>query len=305
MTLHPKALKLLKAAAESGIPPWPEMEPQRAREIFASFTALFGEGPAVRHVEDFLIGEALPIRVYWPAARVEDQRLPALAYFHGGGWVLGNIETHDALCRKLANAAQRTVVSVDYRLAPDAPYPAAVDDCYSVMRWIAEHAADLGVTPENIGVAGDSAGGNLAAAVALRSAAEHGPIPDAAVLIYPVIEPNFETGSYRAFAQDHGLSRETMRWFWDQYVGDNPTAEYAALMQRPLEGMPPTFVLTAEYDVLRDEGEAFARRLDQASRPIHSKRYAGMLHGFVHYGGFFPQHASQAVDDIAEFLRSI
>lgn len=302
MVLHPKAVEFIKAAAESDIPPWTEMEPPRSRQIFASFNALWGEGPSVKSVEDVWLDDKLPLRVYRPAGQPDDCQLPAVVYFHGGGWVLGSIASHDALCRKIANAAKRIVISVDYRLAPEAPYPAAFDDCDSATRWIVKHALELGIDPARIAVAGDSAGGNLAAAVALHTAVENGPILDAAVLIYPVIEANFETKSYLDYAQDHGLTRQTMRWFWQQYVGENVSAKHASLMHRSLESMPAALVLTAEYDVLRDEGEQFAELLQQASRPVQLKRYAGMLHGFVHYGGFFPQHAAEAIDDIANFL---
>lgn len=300
MPLHPQAASLLQELSSQDAPGWSELPPAESREIFAGFTELFGQGPDLPEIGDLETDTGLPLRIYRPQL---DTPAPAMMYFHGGGWVLGDLDTHDTLCRKLAAATRRTIVAVDYRRAPENRYPAALHDCYAATSFVAKQASRLGIDGKRLGVAGDSAGGNLAAAVCLRSRDESGPSVDCQVLIYPVIEPDFDTESYQAFAVEHLLTRETMQWFWKQYADDLPTAglQYAALQNASLEALPPALVMTAEYDVLRDEGETYAKRLQAAGNRVTIRRYPGMLHGFVHFSGLFDD-GNHAIQDIAEYL---
>jgi acetyl esterase len=246
---------------------------------------------------------AIPVRIYRPEGRAP---FPALVYFHGGGWVIGSLETHDGSCRDLANRAGCVVVSVDYRLAPEHRYPAAAEDCFAATKWVAEHAAELGVDPKRIAIGGDSAGGNLAAVVALMARDRRGPALRHQLLIYPVADADFTRASYRENAEGYLLSTKAMEWFWNHYVPEPARREepYASpLRAKDLAGLPPAFVLTAEYDPLRDEGEAYARRLQQAGVPTKLKRYEGAIHGFFAMG-LLAQVARTAVDDAVAELRT-
>ena len=301
MPLHPQAQAFLDAIAEQNPPGWNEMTPDQGREIFASFGQLFGEGPELDRVEDQTIPGGVNIRIFSNAA-AETQ--PAVIYFHGGGWVLGNVQTHDALCRRIAKASDCTVISVDYALAPEDKFPKPLEDCYLATQHVANHAADLGIDPGKIAVAGDSAGGNLAAAVTIKARDQAGPTIKFQLLIYPVIEPNFETESYRQFAEGHGLSRLVMQWFWKQYISDAAPGPLAApCTAETLQGLPAAHVITAEYDVLRDEGEAYAEQLRAAGVPTTAKRYHGNLHGFIHFAEMFDD-GIKATDDLAQILKA-
>jgi acetyl esterase len=283
MPLHPQAKAFLDTLAAKHGPSWTQMSPAEARTTYNNLTDLIGTGPELHQIEDLALPGMAPSRLYRPSAV---RPLPVVMYFHGGGWELGNIGTHDTLCRRLAQGSGSAVVSVDYRLAPEHPFPAALEDCCAATRHIWENAVDLGFDPTRIAVCGDSAGGNLAACTALKLRDENGPKLHSQWLIYPVIEANFESGSYQAFAADHGLTRAEMQWFWDQYVpkvDDRSNPYVAPIFAGTLAGLPPAHVLTAEYDVLRDEGEAYAEKLKAAGVPMTLLRYGGMLHGFVHF----------------------
>ncbi len=298
MALHPQAQTFVDQIAQQDRPGWHEMSPSEARVLFDEMKGIFGRGPELHSVEDRKNDLGVPVRVYRP----NDARdLPVVVYFHGGGWVLGNIESHDAVCRNIAKSADAVVVSVEYRLAPEHKYPAAFDDAFSATQWVADHASDLGVDASRLVVAGDSAGGNLAAAVALKARDTGGPAIAKQVLIYPVIEPDFMTDSYLSCAEGHGLTRTTMQWFWDQYISGEDDRRYACLANANVENLPPAFVLTAEYDVLCDEGEKYAARMKAAGVDTTIKRYPGMLHGFVHFCGYFDD-AKTAFDDIAKVI---
>ena len=224
--------------------------------------------------------EDIELRIYLP-------RTPAptagLVYFHGGGWVIGDLDSHDETCRRLCSGAGVRVVSVHYRRAPETTYPGAAEDCYAATVWVAEHAAELGVDAGRIAVGGDSAGGNLAAAVTLMARERGGPALRFQLLIYPVTNADFETASYRDNAEGYLLTRRAMQWFWDQYVPDvdQRREPYAApLRAESLTGLPPALVQTAEFDPLRDEGEAYAAALERAGVEVSSTRYDGLIHGF-------------------------
>ncbi len=302
MPLHPQAKQFLEDLAAEGVPEWSEMPPEQSRQLFADLTDLFGQQEAVQDVADHQVADGVGCRAFTPNG---EGPFPAVMYFHGGGWVLGDLNTHDALCRRLANRSGCVVVAVDYRRAPEHKFPAALDDCWAATQHVAQHGAHYRVDPSRLVVAGDSAGGNLAAAVAMRARDGGGPELKLQLLIYPVLQASCDTPSYGDFATDFGLTRGSMIWFWQQYLAQKADAEnpYAApASAQELSGLPPAHVITAEYDVLRDEGESFARRLADASVPTTTQRYDGMLHGFVHFAGVF-DGGIQAADDLGHVLR--
>lgn len=229
-------------------------------------------------------GSEIPVRIYAPQASTQ---LGVLVYFHGGGWVLGGLDSHDGICRDLANGAGCLLVSVDYRLAPEHKFPAAPEDCYAATKWVAENAASIGGDPARIAVGGDSAGGNLAAVVALMARDRGGPNLCFQLLLYPAIDPADDTPSQKEFANDgFVLSRADMEWFWNHYLGSredrkSPLANPARASS--LSGLPPTLILTASLDPLRDEGEAYATKLRQAGNRVTCTRYDGVTHGFVSF----------------------
>ncbi|HIG00948.1 MAG TPA: alpha/beta hydrolase, partial [Myxococcales bacterium] len=223
-----------------------------------------------------------------------------------GGFVIGDLDTHDGTCRELAVGAECLVVSVDYRLAPEHPFPAAPEDCYAATAWLAEHCAELGGDPARLAVGGDSAGGNLAAAVALMARERGGPPLAHQLLIYPVTDYGFDTASYRENAEGYMLTRPLMEWFWNHYLadpaqGDNELA--SPLRAASLAQLPPATVITAEFDPLRDEGEAYAQRLSEAGVKTEMTRYDGVFHGFFGMGAAIDK-AKQAVDEACTALRS-
>jgi len=305
MPLHPQARVVLDALEKLGQPDWTTQTPEQVRRMFQE-SALVGEGEQVARVEDrTLPGPAgeIPVRVYAPEG--EEEPRPGVVYFHGGGFVMGSLETHDATCRSLANASGCTVVSVDYRLAPEHPFPAAPEDCYAATRWVASHGAELGIDPDRLAVAGDSAGGNLAAAVSLMARDRGGPALRHQVLIYPVADHGFDTPSYRENAEGYLLSRQLMEWFWGHYLARESDADhpYASPLRAPdASKLPPALVLTAEFDPLRDEGEAYAERLRAAGVPTRLSRYDGMIHGFFSMAEAM-EPGRRAVDEVAAALR--
>jgi len=308
MPLDPALASLLEAMAANPGPALEEMDPVAARAFFEQTGAAMpvAETIDLPSVEDRTIpGPAgpLPIRVYRPSA---DAGLPVLVYFHGGGWVIGSLETHDGTCRELARGAGCVVVSIDYRLAPEHRYLAAADDCYAATQWVAEHAEELDIDPARIAVGGDSAGGNLGAAVSLMARDRQGPAIAHQLLIYPVTDADFDRGSYVDNALGYFLTRAGMEWFWNHYVPDpaERTQPYCAPLRAPdLSGLPPALVITAEFDPLRDEGEAFADRLKAAGVATRATRYDGMIHGFFSMGAIAPA-AREAVAEACSELRA-
>ena len=260
----------------------------------------------VARIEDFTIpGPAgdIPVRLYSPDP---DTQLPALVYYHGGGWVIGDLDSHDPLCRTLANRSNVVVLSVHYRLAPEHKYPAAADDSYAAAQWVSEHGAEIGADGSRIVVCGDSAGGNLSAVVSLMARDRGGPELRGQVLIYPVTNLDFGTDSYRDNGDgSKGLSEDGMRWFWQHYVrtqseGFEPYA--SPLRADTIADLPPALVITAEYDALRDEGELYAERLERGGIPTQLTRYDGVIHGFVSMFAAVPE-GDTAVNQIAGFLK--
>lgn len=302
MPLHPQSKMFVEMMKAQSRPPWQELPVEESRELFAGFQTAYGEGPKLHSVEDRSMA-GVPVRIYRPKDTVANS--PCIVYFHGGGWVIGDLDTHDTLCRRLAEAADCCLVSVDYRLAPENKYPAAFDDCYSVTSFVSEHAGELGVDAARLIVAGDSAGGNLAAGVTLKARDVRGPSIRLQVLIYPVIEPKFDTVSYREFAVDHGLTAATMEWMWSQYYDATAAGDrhYVVVTENELRGLPSTHVVTAEYDILRDEGQSFADQLSKAGVEVTQKQYDGMLHGFIHFSALF-RDGLAAISDIASVIEA-
>lgn len=276
MPLHPQTRTILDALESLGAPPIESMDPPTARSGMEAMTV-----PSLVELHSIsdLDANGVPLRVYRPNDRRDRG---ALVYFHGGGWVIGSLDTHDDVCRKLATALDHVVISVDYRLAPEHPFPTPLDDCMAAVTWIHEQAHDLGIDENRIAVGGDSAGGNLAAVVAnLR------PAPLCfQMLIYPVTDARRGSASYRENANGYRLTADGMKWFWDHYLSgpqgspDDPRVSPLTADAATLSAAPPALVITAEYDPLRDEGEAYAQRLLQAGVPCTLTRYYGQIHGF-------------------------
>lgn len=305
MALDPQARKLLDMMAAAGAPPVHTRTPQEARDAFV-VAPLAGAPQAVAGVEDRVIrlGDAPPVavRIYTPHGTGP---FPVLVYYHGGGWVIGDLDTVDVPCRHLANRAGCVVVSVDYRRAPEHKFPAAADDAFLAARWVAANAASIGADPARIAVGGDSAGGNLAAVVALM-ARDTGAIRlHYQMLLYPVTHHAFDTPSYTENADGYFLTRDHMAWFWNHYLADVADGRHpyaSPLLASSHADLPPALVVTAEYDPLRDEGEVYAARLAEANVAVDCVRYEGMIHGFCWMPGVLEQGA-RALDAAGDALR--
>ena len=286
MPVHPQIQQVIDALAASEFGPVHELTPADARAQYERMVKARAIEPApVGAVDDRAIpGPAgnLPVRIYRPDPGAGSR--PALVYYHGGGHVIGNLDTHDATARNLCNGAGCVVVSVDYRLAPEHKFPAAAEDAFAAVRWCAAHGAEIGVDPRRIAVGGDSAGGNLAAVAALMAREAGGPAIRLQVLVYPVADYACDTGSYRTYATGYGmLEARSMRWFRDHYLrgeADRLDWRAAPLRAGDLSGVAPALVLTAQCDVLHDEGETYARRLRAAGVEVEHRDCEGMIHGF-------------------------
>ena len=303
MPLDPQIVAVMEAAAAMGLPPNHQVSPVEAR--VNSKARLRAVGPEVGAVQEVAVPGPdcdVPARIYTPTGAGP---FPGLAWFHGGGWVVGDLDTADAAARNMCAGAACVVASVDYRLAPETKFPGPAEDCYAATQWLAANAAALNVDPERIAVGGDSAGGNLSAAVALMSRDRGGCPLVFQLLVYPVTQRDFDRGSYLENADGYQLTRDTMIWYWDHYLAADADAAnpYAApLHAADLGGLPPALVLTAEYDPLRDEGEAYAAALQAAGVPTEAIRYDGLIHGF--FGMFAAvDQARQAVERSAAALR--
>jgi acetyl esterase len=310
MTINPDAAKVVELIIASGRPPYPTIGHVAAREIFVASRAILQPDPSpVGEVRDLAAtgpaGE-IPLRLYRGQGTDASRPQPALIYYHGGGWVLGNLESHDGVCRDIANAAQCTVISVDYRLAPEAKFPAAADDSIAAAQWIHDNAEDLGIDRNRLAVGGDSAGGNLSAVVALHARDNGGPKLKLQVLIYPSTDMSSVYPSYEEFAEQLPLTRSTMDWFVDLYLKQRATDakdwRASPLHAKSLAGLPPAYVITAAMDPLRDEGEEFARALMQAGVAVETKRFDGQIHGFLTMGRII-KDSQVAIADIATELR--
>lgn len=271
------------------------------RETFGALLSMAGETEPVFAVEDHdAVG--VPVRVYRPSP---DPDLPIVVYFHGGGWTIGSVSHYDPIVRQVANATEAIVVTPDYRLAPEHPFPAPLEDCWRALRWTVDNAARFGGDASRLAVMGDSAGGNLAAVCALQARDAGGPSLAMQVLVYPVTDCDFTTGSYRENGAGYLLDKEQMKWFFNCYTrGDVDLDDWRVcpLRARDVSRVAPALVITAEFDPLRDEGEAYARRLHEAGVPVQRHRYDGMIHAFFGLSGAFPA-SRDAIQRAATALR--
>jgi acetyl esterase len=307
--LHPQAQALLRLMAEKKIPPTHTLTPAQAREYYqVRRTVTQPEPPDVAEVRDLQAtgpAGAIPLRLYRPAGSGDGEALPVLVYFHGGGWVIGDLETHDVLCRSLANGAGCAVVAVDYRLGPEHRFPAAVHDCVAATRWVRDNAAALQLDPARLAVGGDSAGGNLAAVVALDARDNAGPAIRYQLLIYPATDQRAGYASRTTNGKGYLLEQVTMDYFHDHYIGDRRhDADWRAspIAHTNLGGLPPALVLVAGYDPLRDEGIAYAQKLTEAGTPCSLISFEREIHGFITMGKVLDE-ANTAVRVCAAELR--
>lgn len=297
--LHPKTGELIEMMHATGAPPIHQGTVEQGREMADGIPQLLGPGPEVGDVSDVRIpgpdGE-IPARVYRP----QGEPLATIVYLHGGGWVVGSLDGFDAMMRMLCQDSGCKVVSVDYRLAPEATFPAAADDAFAALSWVASHEQEGPLI-----VGGDSSGGNLAAVSALRARDRGGPELAMQVLFYPVTDCDFETGSYEENADNELLSRLDMQWFFDHYVpeqSDRTNPDVSPLRADDLSGLPPAYVVTCGHDVLADEGRAYATRLAEADVPVTHRHHGDQAHGFVMMVNFLPP-ADEAVRAVSQAIR--
>jgi acetyl esterase len=303
MSLHPQIAALLERVARAPLPPYHTVPPFVARRIYRDTrSALAPRAPDVAEARLMVCGNRVAVRAYRPVA---GETLPALVFFHGGGWAIGDLDTHDVVCRQLAVGARCTVFSVDYRLAPEHPFPAALDDCFFATQYIHSNAEKLRIDPARIAVGGDSAGGNLAAVVALMARQAAGPPLAYQLLIYPATDQRCEFPSHERNGQGYLLTKEAIGFFRSAYLPD--AKDYADWRASPLlahshAGLPPAFVLTAGYDPLADEGRAYAERLVASGVETAYREYPDMVHGFVLFGGVVDA-ANAAIAECSGRLR--
>jgi acetyl esterase len=306
MALDPQVKTVLDQLASLNGPPIQELGVTEARALLERLAAIGGPPAEVARVEDrTFAGPAgdVPVRIYRPTDDAGPQ--PVLVWFHGGGWVLGSIEGSDLTCRNLAAQSGVVIVSVGYRLAPEHPYPRGLDDCYAALVWVTATAGDLGVDPDRVAVGGDSAGGNLAAVVALAARDRGGPALRFQLLVYPVTDALMSHPSVRDNGQGYMLTDDSMKWFIELYLGDRGDPKdplVSPVYADDLSGLPPALVITAEYDPLRDEGEAYGTRLQQDRVAAKVSRYDGMIHGFFSMGAIVDA-ARRATGEAADALR--
>jgi acetyl esterase len=307
--LDPAVRQLLEAAEAEGNPPLESFSPEEARKLaIESLKTAGGTPEPVRSIENLRIPGPdceIPIRIYTPDAPAPR---PALVYFHGGGWVVCDLDTHDVVCTAIAHRAGAVVIAVDYRLAPEHKFPAAVTDSYAATAWVASNAKRLGIDPKRISVGGDSAGGNLAAVVSLKSRDQDGPAIELQVMVYPVTDlSSFATPSYQEFGENHYLTKSEMEWFRDHYLRSMEDARdphASPLLTLDLSELPPALIITAECDPLRDEGEAYAKRLANDGVAVTYTCYPGMIHPFFSLSGAIPQ-AFDAIQQVANAVAGL
>jgi acetyl esterase len=312
VTLDPDSAAVYKAFQEAGRPPYETVTPAEARELYLKGRFVTNpEPPELEKVEPLTIPAphgSIPARIYTPRTlRKTNGLAPCLVFFHGGGWVIGNLDSHDVVCRKLADEGQLMVISVDYRLAPEHKFPAAVDDAIEATKWIAGHAKQLGIDASRLMVGGDSAGGNLAAVVAIAARDGNGPGIAGQVLIYPAIDFAMTHPSHSEPETSVLLTHSVIRWFRDHYLsGAADVHDWRASPARAttLIGLPPAYVLTAGADPLRDEGDEYAHRLKEAGVPVTYRTFPGQFHGFFTMGKLL-QQANVAASEIGIWLRAL
>lgn len=308
--LDPVLAMALAQMAESGQPEIWQLSPEEARAMFNAMTPMFdGPAPEVHQVEDRTIpgpGGPLPLRIYTPRPLAEDELLPILVYFHGGGWVLGNLDSHDVVCRHLAKDGDCMVVSVDYRLAPEHKFPAAVEDALAATKWVAANAESLHGDAGRLAVGGDSAGGNLAAVVSQLAKEQGGPAIRFQMLLYPAVDLMTDYPSRSAYGDGYFLTQKDMFYFGDHYLSgsEDPRDPRLAPLHYPdLSGLPPALIVTAGFDPLQDEGKAYAEALEAAGVQVEHVHFDSMIHGFISMPGILEQ-GRQGLAQCATALQS-
>jgi acetyl esterase len=308
MPLDTQVEALLEAAKKANVAELWQLSPHDARAEYRRRTERLKIDVDIHRFEDRDIdgpGGSIPIRIYTPRELTSGEKLPVLVWFHGGGYVIGDLDTHDSACRALANETDCIVVAVDYRLAPENKFPAAVDDCFAAFRWVIKNAPTINADGARVAVGGDSAGGNLAAVVSIL--ARNAGLPNIVfqLLIYPVTAPEPETKSHHAFAEGYLLTRKTITWFFTHYIRnseDTKDFRYAPLEADDLSSLPPALVIVAGYDPLRDEGVEYAEALIHAGNGVRLSNYEGMVHGFYLMGGMVDA-SRRAISESAAMLR--
>jgi len=304
---HPQVLQLLERAAKSPLPLYHTVPPHVARRLYRDTRSVLAPAsPEVSEARLMVVANAIALRAYRPAGVAAGEVLPALVYFHGGGWTIGDLDTHDILCRQFSNGARCAVFSVDYRLAPEHAFPAAVEDCIAATRWIAAQAHALNIDPARIAVGGDSAGGNLATVVALDARDAGGPGLRFQLLIYPATDQRCGFASHQRNGDGYLLTRHSIAYFRGHYLpreADWLDWRASPLLAKNLAALPPAFVLTAGFDPLVDEGKAYAERLAAENVEMAYREYPDMIHGFVLFGGVL-ETANAAVAECCARLRS-
>lgn len=307
--LDPDAKMLLDLIESRNLPSFHTLPPEQARAIYRERRFLTQPEPQavadIQHLQAPGPAGNIGVRMYRPKDDASMQALPALVYYHGGGHTIGDLETHDALCRELCNLSGHAVFSVDYRLGPEHRFPAAVEDSFTALQWVASHAATLRIDPANIAVGGDSAGGNLAAVMALMARDHGGPRLAFQLLIYPVTDFRFQTASHRTNGQGYLLTREVIDYFTTCYLGpdaDRLDWRISPALASDHRGLPPALVITAGYDPLSDEGKNYAEQLRAAGNEVEHVAYSGQIHGFILMGRVLAQ-ANEAVALCADRLR--
>lgn len=302
---HPQVQAILEGVARSPLPPYHTVNAFVARRIYRDTRAALSPRPEDVSLSRLLLAGGVAVRAYRPAGAAADAVLPALVYYHGGGWTIGDLDTHDALCRQLANGAGCAVFSVDYRLAPEYPFPAAVDDCVAATRDLCERAQALRIDPKRIAVGGDSAGGNLAAVACLHARDGRGPAIAFQLLIYPAVDQRCGHPSHRENAEGYLLTRDAIEYFRSKYLPrreDWTDWRASPLLAESHAKLPPAYILVAGFDPLRDEGRAYAERLEASGVEVTLREYEDMVHGFILFGGAVDT-ANEAVRECCAALR--
>jgi acetyl esterase len=312
MPLDPQAQALVDQLAQVQGPKLEDVPPPEARDLFRAFNQLLPTVETARQA-DYQVpvdGGEVTVRVFWPLGAPDDvpDGLPVVVWFHGGGFTVGDLATSDPTAAEVANQSGCVVANVDYRLSPEHAFPVPLEDCYAAVQWVIDNAGSLGVNPARVAVGGDSAGGNLATAVCLLAGRRGGPSIRFQALLYPCLDAQMSYPSMKENGEGYFLTASTMRWFWNNYLAGGASAEDPLLSpiyapDSELAGLPPALMVTAEYDPLRDEGEAYAERMRQAGAIVEASRYDGQIHGFVGLFSIFDAGA-KAVDELARALRA-
>ncbi|MBM3393340.1 MAG: alpha/beta hydrolase [Betaproteobacteria bacterium] len=309
MAIDSQVQRVLDLVKQAGLLEIWQLSPEEGREQYRMRVSRLALKEPIFQVHDRRIpgpAQEIGVRIYQPREAKPSEKFPVLMWCHGGGFVIGDLDTHDSACRVLANQADCVVVAVDYRLAPECKFPAAVDDCHAALRWLALHAVEINADPQRIAVGGDSAGGNLAAVMALLARNDGHPKLCGQLLIYPCVAPEPETPSHKKFAEGYVLTRNAMTWFYKQYT-HSPKEFYdfrfAPLVADDLSELPPALVVVAGFDPLRDEGVDYAKRLVDAGNRVTLSNYEGMIHGFYLMGGAV-DGAKRALAESASHLRA-